>query len=117
MDDQFRRESDVRQFESLAITGETLGIALTRRGVSRVLRVRLAGDADVRRELFTGSGSFRELAWSQDGRRLLVAWPEANQWPLIARGLPRAFAGVSRQLDPGATGAGFPRLSGWCCPG
>ncbi len=98
-------------------SGRSAAIALTRRGVSRVLRVRLAGDADVRRELFTGSGSFRELAWSPDGRRLLVAWPEANQWLLIGRGRPRAFAGVSRQLDPGATGAGFPRLSGWCCPG
>ncbi len=88
-------------------------VAVVRNGVSSVIAMPLALDRS--RDLFTGSGTFRELAWSPNGRRLLVGWPEANQWLLIGAGRPRAFAGVSRQLDPGATGAGFPRLSGWCC--
>jgi hypothetical protein len=89
-------------------------LSFTRRGVSSVVSLRL--DAAARpRPMFTGSGSLRELAWSPNGRRLLVGWPEANQWLLLGKGRPRAFAGMSRQLDPGATGAGFPRLSGWCC--
>ena len=58
--------------------------------------------------MFTGSGTLRELAWSPNGRRLLVGWPEANQWLLVGEGRPRAFAGMSRQLDPGANGCGFP---------
>jgi hypothetical protein len=90
-------------------------LSFTRRGVSSVVSLR--PDATGRRTepMFTGSGSFRELAWSPSGRRLLVGWPEANQWLLIGHGRPRAFAGVSRQLDPGGTGAGFPRIAGWCC--
>jgi hypothetical protein len=104
---------------ALAVTphpgGRRAALSFTRRGVSSVVWVRL--DAPWRRAapMFTGSGSFRELAWSPSGGRLLVGWPEANQWLLIGDGRPRAFAGVSRQLDPGGTGAGFPRIAGWCC--
>ena len=88
-------------------------VAYVRNGVSSVISTTLALGPS--RDLFTGSGTFRELAWSPNGRRLLIGWPEANQWLLIGDGRPRAFAGMSRQLDPGATGAGFPRISGWCC--
>jgi hypothetical protein len=90
-------------------------VALTRRDVSSVLSLRLGRAGRPPRELFTGPGSFSDLEWAPNGRRLLVGWPEANQWLLVGGKRPRAFARVSRQLDPGATGAGFPRLSGWCC--
>jgi hypothetical protein len=95
--------------------GHRAAVSFTRRGVSSVVALRLDAATGRPLRMFTGSGSFRELAWSPSGLRLLVGWPEANQWLLIGRGRPRAFAGMSRQLDPGATGAGFPRLSGWCC--
>jgi hypothetical protein len=97
-------------------SGERAALALTAGGSSRVLNVRLGRDPAIRQRLFSGPGTFSELAWSPNGRRLLVAWPEANQWLLIGNDRPRAFAGVSRQLDPSETGAGFPRISGWCCP-
>jgi len=97
-------------------SGRRAALAVARRGDSRVLDLRLSGDPVVRRRLFTGPGTFSQLAWSPSGRRLLVAWPEANQWLLIGRNRPRAFGRVSKQFDPGANGAGFPRLSGWCCP-
>ncbi len=90
-------------------------VSFVRSGVSSVISMRLAAGPARARDLFTGSGTFGELAWSPNGRRLLFGWPEANQWLLIGDGRPRAFAGVSRQLDPGGTGAGFPRLAGWCC--
>jgi hypothetical protein len=94
-------------------SGQRVALSSSRGGVSSVLSVPLgAGRAT---PMFTGSGTLGELAWSPSGRRLLVGWPEANQWLLIGEGRPRAFAGMSRQLDPGATGAGFPRISGWCC--
>ncbi|HEX2415327.1 MAG TPA: hypothetical protein VHJ37_08935 [Thermoleophilaceae bacterium] len=97
-------------------SGRRAALALTRRGESRVVDVRLGRDPAIRRHLFSGPGTFSELAWSPDGRHLLVAWPEANQWLLIGGRRPHAFAGVSRELDPGQTGAGFPRIAGWCCP-
>jgi hypothetical protein len=96
--------------------GGRAAVALTRSKVSSVLSFRLRGAAGRQRELFTGSGTFSDLAWSPGGQRLLVGWPEANQWLLVGARRPRAFAGVSRQLDPAASGAGFPRLAGWCCP-
>ncbi len=96
-------------------SGRRAAVALTRDGVSQVVVTGLSGEPVAWRRLFSGPGTFSELEWSPDGRRLLVGWPEANQWLLIGRGRPRAFARVSRQLDPGGRGAGFPRLSGWCC--
>ncbi len=94
-------------------SGRRVALSSSRRGVSSVLSMPLRAGRPT--PMFTGSGTLGELTWSPSGRRLLVGWPEANQWLLIGRGRPRAFAGMSRQLDPGATGAGFPRLSGWCC--
>jgi outer membrane protein assembly factor BamB len=64
-----------------------------------------------RRQLF--QGSVDGIAWSQDGRHLLVGWRNADQWLLLGPGRRvRALHGVSRAL--GAAG-GFPRVAGWCC--
>ena len=97
-------------------SGKRAALALTARDSSRVLDIHLGRDPAIRQRVFSAQGTFSELAWSPNGRRLLVAWPEANQWLLIGNDRPRAFARVSRQLDPRETGAGFPRVSGWCCP-
>lgn len=71
------------------------------------------------RTLFAAPGRLSELAWSPDGSRLLIGWPEADEWLFIpTNGLkrPRAIAPISREFAPGATGAaGFPRVAGWCC--
>jgi hypothetical protein len=69
------------------------------------------------RRLLSVPGSLGEVAWSPDGRRLLVAWPGANQWLFlpVGRGEGRAVAGVSRAFSPGGRKASFPRVEGWCC--
>jgi len=70
------------------------------------------------RRLFAVSGRLTELAWSPDGRRLLLAWPAAGQWLFVPveRGLRlRAIGDVSSVFSPGRTEAGFPRIEGWCC--
>jgi hypothetical protein len=68
--------------------------------------------------LFSGPGRFDNLTWSPDGRWLLLSWRDADQWLFIRPDeKPIAVSNISRQFDPGATGATeFPRVSGWCCP-
>ena len=68
------------------------------------------------RTVFAGAGVPGELAWSPDGRWLLVALPDANQWVFVRPDGRRLVttASVAQQFDPGATTSGrFPRLGGW----
>jgi hypothetical protein len=80
-------------------------------GGTRVLDVPLRA-AGGPRQLF--QGGVDGLAWSRDGRRLLLAWRDADEWLLLGPGgrVRRALHGVSDEL--GAAG-GFPRVAGWCC--
>jgi hypothetical protein len=64
------------------------------------------------RVLFRGTGKFRDLAWSSDGRWLLVTWPTADQFVFVRVAGPRrirAVSGITRQFGGGS----FPRLAGW----
>jgi hypothetical protein len=67
--------------------------------------------------LFRGDGRFSRLRFSPSGRWLLVAWPLADQWVYLRPGATGA-RGVLTASDVthhlGA--AGFPQVSGWCCP-
>jgi hypothetical protein len=75
------------------------------------------GPGGMPRSLLTVPGSLGQVAWSPDGRRLLVAWPPANQWLFlpIGKGKGRAVANVSGAFSPGHRAASFPRVEGWCC--
>ena len=76
-----------------------------------------APDAAKPRSLLTVPGSLGEVAWSPDGRRLLVAWPGANEWLFlpVGRSKARAVADISKAFSPGGRPASFPRVEGWCC--
>lgn len=84
---------------------------------SEVLLLDPAGSPPHR--VFAVSGRLTELAWSPDGRRLLLAWPAADQWLFVpAGGGPhlRAIGDVASVFSPGqAARAEFPRIEGWCC--
>ena len=69
------------------------------------------------RRLLSVPGSLGEVAWSPDGKRLLVAWPGADQWLFlpVGRGEPRAIGHISAVFAPGGRDASFPRIEGWCC--
>lgn len=77
-----------------------------------------SGHGGPARRLLDVPGDLGELAWSPDARRLLVAWPDADQWLFlpVGRGRGRSIAGVAAAFDPGRRAASFPRLEGWCCP-
>lgn len=78
-------------------------------GAARLLEVPLGGGPA--KVLF--QGNVDGIAWSQDGRWLLVGWRGAGQWLLLGpHGRIRPLHGVTTEL--GAKG-GFPRVAGWCC--
>ena len=67
---------------------------------------------------FKGPGEFGGLAWSPSGARLLVGWPDADQWLFLrpqGDGRLSAVANIARQFMPGADRPAFPRAVEWCC--
>jgi hypothetical protein len=95
--------------------GTKAAVRVTGGGEMRVLELRLdAGGAGAGpREMF--QGDVEGLAWSQNGRRLLIGWRGAGQWLLLGPGdRIRPLHDVSRELG---TAGGFPRVAGWCCAG
>ena len=101
---------------TISLPGVARGLALHPSGdrmvvvlANRVLEIRLDGQHE--RVLF--QGTVDGVAWSGDGRRLLMSWSDTDQWLMLGPGhRVRALHGVSREL--GAAG-GFPRVAGWCC--
>lgn len=75
----------------------------------------LALDADrlgaTPRRLFRVTGRIGQIAWSPNGRWLLVTWPDADQFLFVHGRRIRAVSGIARQFGGGA----FPRIGGWCC--
>jgi hypothetical protein len=68
------------------------------------------------RRVLAGSG-LGQVAWSPNGRWLLVSWPAANQWVFVrVAGAPRIFAvsRIAQQFSAGGR-SDFPQLEGWCC--
>ena len=64
--------------------------------------------------LFVAPGALGQLAWSPNGRWLLVTWPAADQFVFVRSARPHriaAFSGISRQFGGGP----FPTIGGWCC--
>jgi hypothetical protein len=63
------------------------------------------------RRLFRVTGRIGQIAWSPNGRWLLVTWPDADQFLFVHGRRIRAVSGIARQFGGGA----FPRIGGWCC--
>lgn len=112
----------VAQDAEWAPRGGVVAIArrVTAAGRSEVLLLR--GTRGLRgRVLFTGPGRLGDLAWSPAGDRLLIGWPEADQWlflrPIRPRGAGRlaAVGNIARQFTPGVASPPFPRSVQWCC--
>ncbi len=98
-----------------ADTGRTLASRPVPRPSAAIRSRGAASEALVgRKVVFRGTGEFRDVARSPDGRWLLVTWPTADQWVFVRVVGERkivAVSGITRQFGGGA----FPRISGWCC--
>jgi WD40 repeat protein len=85
------------------------------REASRVV----ADDGTRARTLQSGEGTLEDVAWSPNGRWLLVGWPDADQWLFLrVPGVRKidAVDDIRGEFDPGGEGTGeFPRIAGWCC--
>jgi Tol biopolymer transport system component len=100
---------------ALSPDGRTLAL-LAGGGGSAVVVYGVAARHPVTRRVLAGAG-LRQVAWSPDGRWVLISWPAANQWVFVRVVGPPRIAAVSRiaqQFSAGAS-ARFPRLEGWCC--
>lgn len=100
-------------FSAAALAPRAQAVAVVRSdgGVSTMEMV--SRDGRLRR-VFAGTGRFGRVAWSPDGRWLLIGWPSADQWVFVRVRGPRrivAVSKVSRQFDS----VSFPTVAGWCC--
>jgi hypothetical protein len=62
---------------------------------------------------FRGTGTFRDVVWSPDGRWLGVAWTDADQIVFVRASGPRridAAANLTAQFE----GTTAPRIASWC---
>jgi len=103
-------------------TGRAFAVATSRATASGVghsaIELFDPGGRSKPRPVFSGPGRFTSLAFSPNGRWLLVAWPAADQWLFVSTrgGKVKPVGHISQQFAPGASGpTAFPRLEGWCC--
>ena len=61
--------------------------------------------------VFSGSGRIDDVAWSPDGRWLLLNWATADQW-LFVRVPAKKLAVSNIRATYGAEAT----FAGWCCP-
>jgi hypothetical protein len=64
--------------------------------------------------VFAGAAPLAGLAWSPNGKWLLVGWPRADQWLFIRTGGRHRLVAVSNVSEQFRSSA-FPRIAGWCC--
>jgi dipeptidyl aminopeptidase/acylaminoacyl peptidase len=92
-------------------------LALVESAGGRSSAVLLSGPRyEHRRALFSGPGAFGGVAWSPDGRWLLVDWRSADQWLFIPSTRGRrvvAIPRVGRVFDSGPEH--YATIGGWCC--
>ncbi len=104
-------------FTGIRVPAGTVTAAAARPGShARAVAIREGDDSrlfvtDARGTLLAGPGVFEDLAWSPDGRWLLVGWPAADQWVFVradGRGV-RAVSNISEQFRSRS----FPEVHGW----
>jgi Tol biopolymer transport system component len=105
---------------ALAPDGRRIAV-VTESGGGASSRLLVAGRGSGLKPIFSGPGAFGGVDWSPDGRWLLLAWRDADQWLFLQPGRARrivAISNITSQFDPGARrSTTFPMVAGWCCAG
>jgi hypothetical protein len=107
----------VAQRAAFSPDGRTVAL-LRRNAASRLSDVRLLsvrGRSWHERSGAPVSGGFSGLEWSPDGRWLLLAWRDANQWLFVRDGRVKGVDNIAQAFAGGPGPAFFPTLGGWCC--
>ena len=102
---------------ALSPDGRTL--ALIRGGAGAAILFDVTRRRPSATPVFPGAG-LGQLAWSPNGRWLLITWPAADQWIFVRTTVGRgqrllAVSHIAQQFSPGRQPHGYPRLDGWCC--
>jgi hypothetical protein len=93
-----------------------LAVVMASGGQSSVELLDVDHPAGKPRLLFAGPGRFGDVAWSPNGRWLLVDWPTANQWVFLHGGRVHAIANVAEQFPrPDDAEPSFSLSGRWCC--
>jgi hypothetical protein len=103
---------------SLAVAPHSQSFAVTRRfGTDRSELVVFDAAHPFRapRRLFAATGMFTGVEWSPDGRWLLLAWPDADQWLFVGTGPRHKVLPVARVAEQFSQSGVFPSLGDWCC--
>lgn len=99
--------------------GGEIAVVRSAAGRSELVLAAPAAERGLReRVLFTGPGRFGAPAWSPGAQRLLLPWPDADQWLFLRpHGGARltAVANIADQFGPGRLRPAFPRDVQWCC--
>jgi dipeptidyl aminopeptidase/acylaminoacyl peptidase len=100
---------------AFAPAGDTLAYIDFDLGADGSALVLAAGGS--KRTVYAAEGRLEDVAWSPNGRWLLVTFPAADQWVFLrtpgVRG-PVTVSHITREFDPGGTGLRpFPRIAGW----
>jgi hypothetical protein len=103
---QLQRIGIAGRITSAAVSPDGRRIALVelRNGTSTV-------DVDGR-TVFTGAGTIPGVAWSPDGRWLLLDWSGADEWVFLRPPAKKLIAVSNIRASLGMSTA----LAGWCCP-
>ncbi|MDQ6805269.1 MAG: hypothetical protein M3065_09960, partial [Actinomycetota bacterium] len=102
---------------ALAPDGRTL--ELVRGGAGEAVLYDVTRASPSPTPVFSGAG-LGQLAWSPNGRWLLITWPAADQWIFVRTRLGRgrrllAVSRIAEEFAPGRRPRGYPGLDGWCC--
>lgn len=91
--------------------GRTLAILLRGAEASEVTLVRGGSSVALQRT----PGRLAGLAWSPDGRFVLVGWESADEWLFlpVEGGEPTAVGEIAAEFAPGEEGADYPQIEGW----
>lgn len=66
--------------------------------------------------LFAGPGNFGDLAWSPNGRWLLLNWPSANQWLFVSGSHVHAVGNIAQEFPRHDKLGPLLQIAGrWCC--